>query len=84
MTKTIRLVNVEQGVDGMTVTFDDKSFTNRDNDELIAYAQEQLEQATNAMLRSLLLLDWVTYGVVGKSATLDSDQAQGQWVLKNG
>jgi hypothetical protein len=84
MIKTIRLVNVEQGVDGMTVTFDDKSFTNRDNDELIAYAQEQLEQATNAMLRSLLLLDWVTYGVVGKSATLDSDQAQGQWVLKNG
>jgi len=84
MTKTITLLNVEQGIDGMTVTFDDKSYTNRDNDEFIAYAQEQLEQCTNALLRSLLLFDWVSTGVVGKSATLDSEQAQGLWVVKNG
>jgi hypothetical protein len=84
MTKTITLVSVEEGIDGMTVTFNDKSYTNRDRDDLIQYAQEQLEQNINAVMRSLLLLDWVSAGVVGKTAVLDSDQAQGQWVIKNG
>jgi len=84
MTKTITLVSVEEGIDGMTVTFNDKSYTNRDRDDLIQYAQEQLEQNINAIMRSLLLLDWVSAGVVGKTAVLDSNQAQGQWVIKNG
>jgi hypothetical protein len=84
MTKTITLVNVEEGIDGMTVTFSDKSYTNRDRDELIQYAQEQLEQNINSVMRSLLLLDWLIYNQLGKSAVLDSDQAQGQWVIKNG
>lgn len=84
MTKSITLIAVEEGIDGMTVTFNDKSFTNRDRDELIAYAEEQLDSSINAVLRSLLLLDWLVNGTVGITGTLDSSQQQGQWVIKNG
>lgn len=83
MTKAIRLLSVEQGTDGMTVTFDDKSYTNRDADELIQYAQEQLETSINAVLRSLLLLNWVANGEINTTAVMDSEQSMGLWVVKN-
>jgi hypothetical protein len=84
MTKTIKLVSVEQGIDGMTVNFSDKSYINRNPEELIAYAEEQLETSINAVLRSLLLLDWVANGNVNITGVMDSEQVQGLWVVKNG
>lgn len=84
MTRSIQLLSVEQGADGMTVTFDDKSYTNRDADELIQYAQEQLDTSINAVLRSLLLLNWVANGEINKTAVMDSEQSMGLWVIKIG
>jgi hypothetical protein len=82
MTRTRTLVEIVD--DGsLSVRFDDKHFGTPSLQDLEDYCNQEIEALANAILRSLLYLEYRRTGNLNISATLDTTEANGIWVRLN-
>jgi hypothetical protein len=66
------------------VKFNDKSFGPPSLEDLETYSEEALNEISGILLRSLLFIEYMKNSNVNISATLNTDDPQGNWVKFNG
>lgn len=67
-----------------TIKFNDKTFGTPSPDDLESYSNEVLEEISGQLLRSLLFIEYMKTGNINTSATINTDDPQGNWVKRNG
>lgn len=83
MKRTITLTEIVN--DGsLCVRFDDKHFGTPSLNELLEYSQEDLQEISGRLLRSLLIIEYMKQPRLPITASLDTDNASGNTVIING
>ena len=67
-----------------SVKFNDKSFGPPSLEDLETYSEEMLNEISGILLRSLLFIEYMKNSNINISATLNTDDPQGNWVKLDG
>lgn len=83
MQRTITLTEIVD--DGsLCVRFNDKQFGTTSLQDLLDYSQEELQEISGRLLRSLLIIEYMKQPRLPITASLNTDDASGNIVIING
>ena len=82
MKRTISLLEIIN--DGsLSVIFNDKRFGATSLQDLLTYSETELNEMSGVLLRSLLFIEYMKNNNLPISATLDTEEPNGNWVKLN-